>query len=298
VAMTNLTDKLIALGEAVVVGAIATWFTSIIKAGLKNALESVTEKLASALLSSGIIKAETRLWLVEGAAPVIGKWGSLLIGGALGTLIGGVVVYGVVELFKYLALADYTLSGQVYNFDAEHEWQIESFYGRNEKVVEGPSKGAIPKCKPAGKVVIPGMTVASDAGSAAVYFKTFSFVNEHSTAGGFTVAGYVRRIPKAGESDLGVNFAYRVEKAADNSLAVEVNSGRKAESYFKEVLGGSSVSGGNENLKKQKELKHESSGVKSAITSPELYNADKDVYSCRLEIGTPPDKDKWHAIGA
>ncbi|KAI0090525.1 hypothetical protein BDY19DRAFT_714811 [Irpex rosettiformis] len=164
--LKNIGGAVLASVEALVVGAIAIWFKRLVKAGITKILEQATSTLADALLERGLISSVTKFWLVEDAAPVIGKWGARIIGVGLGTIIGGAVVYGAVELFKYVFLAEYTLNGQVYNFDAVHDWQIKGFYGYNEKLIGAPTEGVIPRCKPAGKVVIPGMNVASDVQAA------------------------------------------------------------------------------------------------------------------------------------
>ncbi|KAI0090524.1 hypothetical protein BDY19DRAFT_935638 [Irpex rosettiformis] len=287
--LKNIGGKILGGLEGLVVGAIAFWFERLVRAGITKVLEQATSRLANALLERGLISSVAKFWLVEDAAPVIGKWGARIIGAGLGTIIGGAVVYGAVELFKYAFLAEYTLNGQVYNFDAVHDWQINGFYGFNEKLIGAPTKGVIPRCKPAGKVLIPGMNVASDVQAAAVYFKTFIFQNDHTSIGAFTVAGAAQRVNNPGEgASVGVNFAYRIEKATDNSMALHVGNGESAQSYFTSTLDkGAKTS-------KVKKLSVQDP-VPTAMTSPELFNAEHDSYSCRIDIGTPPKE--WHAVG-
>ncbi|KAI0090526.1 hypothetical protein BDY19DRAFT_935661 [Irpex rosettiformis] len=286
--LKNLDSKLLDLGETSVTASLSSWFTDILKRGFNGAMEGLVDLLHSALAAWDLVSSSAKLRLVEAGVVLVGSAIGGVLGGPVGALIGGAVAYGVFQLVLY-ALTKYTLIGSVYNFDPDHDWSIDdNFYGRNEHKVQGPSPGPISRCHPAGKYVIPGMNIASDVGSAAVYFKTFIFENDYSIAG-FTVAGLVRRNDTTrGESPVGVNFAYRIEKMADNSMALNVNTGHSAGSYFVNDLDGGS------HTTKTKRLERDGD-VRAIITSPELSSTPNDIYSCVVSIGTPP-KD-WHAVG-
>lgn len=72
----NLDLKLLTGGELLVASAIAAWFSSIVKAGLTDALEQMTYRLANALMQRELIQPATQMWLVENAAPIVGRLGA------------------------------------------------------------------------------------------------------------------------------------------------------------------------------------------------------------------------------
>lgn len=100
--------------------------------------------------------------------------------------------------------------------------------------------------------------------------------------GGFTVAGAIKRGNITGETDvLTVNWAYCIEKLADNSMALRVGEGQDAREYYLKTLHNG------DDMAKTK-LLTTPIPVSTTMTSPELFNADDDIYSCRVDIGTAP----------
>ncbi|KEP45629.1 putative transmembrane protein [Rhizoctonia solani 123E] len=232
--------------------------------GLKYAQSQLVQYLSQALA--------TGLALILPAS--LAASGGLAIAGVIGSL----VAYGVLKLFKKLT-KKYKLVLNVYNFDIEHEWSSITHYPDNSQVINGEWQSkTIPKFRPIDKSVLPPGLDPDKPFVSCVTYLSMTFDNKQVLKGGVGEAVLLCRDDKLA----GLALGYVVRAWKDNELGLEPINRDPTKFDLKQWYN-----------KKGNVIKRLSQEVKLgkltiAGSTPKLGGADNGGYFFDVSIGLPP----------